>query len=667
MKLNLSKKIGLIVGTIVLMVSLTIGLIATIYSADALLNAQEESIQQIAHESSQRVKEILSKRLDVLTELAGDSSIVSMDWSIQKKALETRADRLEYLDLAVVTPDGTATYALSGETAQLGDREYVKKALAGESNVSDVIISKVTNSPVIMYAAPIKSNDTIVGVLIGRRDGVALNDITDEIGIGKRGYAFVIGTDSTFFSHPNRDLVLTQTNVYKQIEENGALKDFGIKLKELGIGKAGIVKYNYDGDRRFSAMAPIEGTSWTLGIGNYESDVLEPINTLTLFLMIVVSVIVVIGIIIGLIVGNRISKPIISLKNSLQRISNYDLTPSTSKYEASILKKHDEIGAIGIALETMRGNITDLVKVVAENSEQVAASSQELTSTTEQTAQAANEVARTIEEISTGANDQARETESGSMNIHTLSELMAKEHQFISELNSAVKDVNSLKNKGLEAIQDLSQKNSQSSKATQDIHSVILETNKSAEKIESASNMIKSIADQTNLLSLNAAIEAARAGEAGRGFAVVAEEIRELAEQSKRFTDEISVIIQDLSNKTETSVKSIEAVGEIMKSQTISVTNTSDKFEGINQALEKMKNIIENLNSAGNEMNVKKEEIVDTIENLSAISEENAAGTQEASASVEEQTASMLEIANASESLAKLAQELQFEIQKFKF
>ncbi|ROR31816.1 methyl-accepting chemotaxis sensory transducer with Cache sensor [Mobilisporobacter senegalensis] len=667
MKINLSKKIGAFVGLIVLCVSLSIGLVSLIYSSNAILQTQKDDMLKISDEGAHRVQAIVDMHLKVLGEIAQRDTITTMFWGMQKSSLTPDVERLGYLDMAIVTPDGAANYVVSGETSQLGDREYIQKALNGESNVSDVLISKVTNSPVIMYAVPIEQHGKVVGALIARRDGTALNDITDELGIGERGYAFIVGADSTFYSHPNRDLVLGQVNVFTQIEENGPLKDFGIALKNLGTEKAGILNYNYDGANRLTAMSPIPGTNWTLGIGNYESDILAPMNNLRTLIFGFTIVILILGIAAGIIVGMFIAKPIKRLSIIINKMAEYDLSYTTTKSDQKILKRGDEIGAISVAVSSMIENIKNLVQTVAHNAEQVAASSEELTSTTQQSALASNEIARTIEEISKGATDQAQETEQGANNVNALSKLINKVQDYIDSLAGSISEVAELKDLGLEAIEDLGQKNKDSSEAAVNIREVIIETDKSADKIKTASNMIKSIAEQTNLLALNAAIEAARAGEAGKGFAVVADEIRELAEQSNRFTNEIDSVINELSDKTESSVKAIESVGSIMESQTLSVNNTTEKFNGISEAIGMIQTIIGKLNNASSVMEQKKEDIVATIENLSAISEENAAGTEEASASVEEQTASMEEIANASESLARLAEELQLEISKFTY
>jgi methyl-accepting chemotaxis protein len=290
----------------------------------------------------------------------------------------------------------------------------------------------------------------------------------------------------------------------------------------------------------------------------------------------------------------------------------------------------------------------------------------DLASNSQKAALAADEIAITIGEIAIGASDQAKDTGLGAVNIEGLGRTIEKEQENIKELNTSTNEVNRLKNEGIDILKDLTEKTHISSKAAQQINEIIVQTNENASKISNASEMIKSIANQTNLLALNAAIEAARAGEAGKGFAVVADEIRKLAEQSNGFTEEIAKIINELTEKTIFAVTTINEVIKVVSQQSDSVESTNTIFIGISGAIEKMKNITLVLNQSGQTMVLQKNEIIGTIESLSAISEENAAGTEQVSASIQEQTASITEIANASEILVKIADEMQSTILKFR-
>ena len=297
----------------------------------------------------------------------------------------------------------------------------------------------------------------------------------------------------------------------------------------------------------------------------------------------------------------------------------------------------------------------------------MASSSEELTATSEQSAMAADEVARAIEDIANGATSQARDTESGVVSVGELGNYINNTLDGIENLYINSSKINTMKDEGLDIIKDLVEKTEQNNIAMGEISKIIAETNDSAEKINIASQMIGSIAEQTNLLALNAAIEAARAGEFGKGFAVVAEEIRHLAVESNLFTAEITNIISELIDKTRTSINTTKQMEEISADQANSVSLTTERFEGITLAIGDMENLINNLRNSGKEMEIRENQMVELLENLSAISEENAAGTQEASASVEEQTAGIAEIANSSDDLAHLAQDMQAIVHKFNY
>lgn len=667
MKLNLSKRITLLVVVLILVVSIGLGFTAIKFSSNIIVNQIEEALLELAGEGVKHIEAVIAKELGVLQELANRARTQTMDWEIQRESLKPDVERLGYLDMAVVTPDGTAHYILSGETADLSGREYIEEAFEGKVSISDVLISKVTNEPVVMYAVPIKDGSRVVGALIGRRDGIVLSEITDEMGFGENGYAYIMETDGTLYAHPDRENVINQRNVLGDIETDGEFKNWGLALEGLGMGNEGTVHYELLGSERYIGISPMPSTGWIVGVGTHEEDILGGLNKLRDIIIIGSVVVIVIGIVAAIFLGKSISNPIVELSGIIERFSNYDLSFDENDGVVKYIKRKDEIGVITNSLITMQKNFINLIKHISDSSQQVASSSEELTATSQQSATAADEVARVIEEIASGATDQARDTENGALHIDELGQIIEKNQQELQDVNNAADKINILKDEGLQILQELVVKTNDSGKAAMEIYDIISNTNESAEQIETASEMIKSIAEQTNLLALNAAIEAARAGEAGRGFSVVAEEIRKLAEESNKFTEEITEIIQDLIEKTENAVSTMNKVRSTVDSQAESVENTNARFEGIANSIEKMGDLMVHINKSGREMEVKKDEIISVIQSLSAISEENAAGTEEASASVEEQTASMEEIANASEALAQLANEMQGEIARFKY
>ena len=361
--------------------------------------------------------------------------------------------------------------------------------------------------------------------------------------------------------------------------------------------------------------------------------------------------------------SNYAVKTIDKLKGLMDSMARGDFT---NRVPEALLQKKDEFGEISRAVDSMQDSVSSIIRSVLENSQEVASNSEELTATIEQSTTASAEVAIVIEGIAGSASDQASDTEKGFVTITELGNIVNKNNEYIQALNSSLEKVTQLKEEGSILIKDLVEKTNISNKSSREIKEVINNTNQSAEKIAVASEMIKNIAGQTNLLALNAAIEAARAGESGRGFAVVAEEIRELAEQSNQFTEEISTIIRDLTDKTSTAVQVMEEIEKVVASQSASVDMTDKKFEGISESIEEMQKVIRAVNEANKAINRQKEEIVKIMENLSAISEENAAASQQVSASVEEQTAGMSEIARASEELARIAEELNRQVEQFK-
>jgi methyl-accepting chemotaxis protein len=666
-KLNLSKRVALLVAFLILIVCTGMGFTSLKISSQVIIEQSKETLLLMAEDEARYIESVIEKDVEGIQDLANKIKIDTIFDESSRESLVEYINRLGYLDMAVILPNGKGQYIISGKDAELGNIDSVNKALLGEANMSNSLLTGSSSQSMLIFAAPIREEDTIVGALVGKKSSASLSELTNKMGLGKNGYAYILGKDGTIYAHANKNYIMNQRNVFEDGENNEEFKDWESALRDLGIGNKGVIKYELDGNKRYVGIASMPSTNWIVGVGTFEEDILGKLNSLKKTTLIGSIVFIAFGIILAMFIGNSISRPIVDLSNIIERLSNYDLRFDENSRALKYLKRKDEIGTISKSLGTMQKSFIDLIKNISDSSQRVASSSEELTATSQQVSISSEEIARAIEEIAKGASDQARSTEEGALHIDELGQKIVKNQQDLENLKDAADKIDVLKDEGLEIIKDLVEKTKTTNEAAKEVNKVILNTNESAEKIENVSQMIKDIAAQTNLLALNAAIEAARAGESGRGFSVVAEEIRKLAEQSNAFTEEITNIIHELTEKTEKNVDRIADVDIILQSQTESVNMTTTKFEGIAQAIENIREVIVEINKSGLEMEAKKDEIIGVIQNLSAISEENAAGTEEASASIEEQTSSMEEVASSSEALAYLAEEMQKSIDLFKY
>ncbi len=664
--MKLSFKIAIYVGALILLIALGLGTVTSIFSSEALYKRLEANLMQLGNEDSKYIDFRISSKIQILQEIANKEEVSGMEWRKQKDALADAVERHEYLDMAVVLPSGDASYVVSGDKANLRDRDYIKKALNGEGTVSDVIISKVTGEAVLMYAAPILRDGKVVGALVGRTDGNSLNNFTNEIKYGEHDQAFIIGKDTTFYSYPEKEYVLKQINIYKEAEKDKNYSELAEKLKKINLDKQSQLEYSFNNKKYIAALTPIKSTGWILFTTVEQKEVTDSVMSLVLAISISSLVFVVIGIISSSLLSISISRPIVAVSNKLNELANYDFTGKNDTLKQYSGRK-DEIGLINRGLLTMQEHLLSLIKGVSDVSNRVAESSGEVRTATQQIVAMSDQTTVSINEIAKGAYEQAKDTEQGSSYMFSLSEIMVNDSKNRELLNNTAVHVDKIKEEGSKTVEILLEKAKITNTATGEIQKVISETQESSQKIQIASQMIEKITQQTNLLALNASIEAARAGEAGRGFAVVAEEIGKLAEQSNSFTQQINNVIKELAQKIEFTVNTIDEVNKTVLNQTEIVGETKDKFDGIAEALGKMKSVIEKLNTSGEEMESKKNEMVHILGNLSAISEENAAATEETLATFESQNTSIARIADVSRDLDSLAQNIKENLSKFKY
>ncbi len=378
---------------------------------------------------------------------------------------------------------------------------------------------------------------------------------------------------------------------------------------------------------------------------------------------IIIGLLVVIIFVSGLLLSSSITKPIKNAADFSKQLASLNLGIEVSEKD---LTRKDELGDLAQSLNSIKESLRRVITQIKESFEQLAATSQEMTASSQESSSAIEEVSRAVDEIAKGASEQAQNTETGASKAVLLGNIIDKDIEQTNNINQAVVNVTEFVREGLAEIERLTKINDENNIANKTINDIIIKTYESAQKINQASSIIASIAEQTNMLSLNAAIEAARAGESGRGFAVVADQIKKLAEQSTDSIKTIDQIVEELQMNSQDAVNTMERISQITVEQTESVIKNSEKYKLIDEAMKGSQRAISELNLAGQEMVEMKNVILNTLDSLSAIAEENSASTEEVTSSTVQQVASIKELTLASENLSQLAQDMQSTVAKFK-
>jgi len=354
-KMRLSTKLMAFTTLILAAAVLTLGLIAINLGAAALTNEANTQEQAYVVEGAQHIGAVIADNLSTLNEVALRAQTVTMDWNTQVTSLSGDVERLGYQDIAVMDLSGNGRSILSGQEFKSAGQFWYEDGFAGKTSISDVAISKVTNKPVIFEVAPIKNNGQVVGLLIGRKDPTFMKDIISGMGDGARKYGTILSQDGAFMAHPNDQLVLDQSNIFTDIDANGPLKDFGLALKELGLGQKGAITYNYKGDDKLAYTAPIPGTNWTLLITKFEADVLAPINNLRNIILITSLLILLVGGLATFILARRISKPIVSLNHMIKEIQMGHLGVRLD------VASRDEVGEMTTSMNQLADDLQNVV------------------------------------------------------------------------------------------------------------------------------------------------------------------------------------------------------------------------------------------------------------------------------------------------------------------
>lgn len=471
-------------------------------------------------------------------------------------------------------------------------------------------------------------------------------------------YTYVVSGNGTMLYHPIVE------KIGKPVE-NALILDVVSKLQKKEEVEPASSIYDYHGAKKLCAYYPEKDGLYIVVCTADLDDALSGIHenlgqacALGGFLAVVFAIL-------GFFFSTRMFKRVGQMQGMIDRMKNLDFT--VDETETKLLQSKDEFGIMAKALASLQQKLGETVSQIKNQSDRLFDSSNGMYKNISNMTQTTDQVDRAVQEIAEGATNQANETQKANENVITIGTMIEDTNNEVEELKKTAKNMQEAQRTAHEILEELGTVNQHTKASVEEIAQQTMTTNVSATKIREVTGLITDIAEETNLLSLNASIEAARAGEAGRGFAVVASQIQKLAEQSDASAKQIENIIDQLVADSEKAVATMEQVQRIIDEQSQDVDRTGEVFRSVSDGIQKSIDGINLIGQKVQNMDQARIAVVDTVSNLSAIAEENAASTQESSASVTSITGIADEMQISSEDMRKIAEDLDQRMAAFKY
>lgn len=520
-----------------------------------------------------------------------------------------------------------------------------------------IIASPATGKQVVSMYAPVfdDKNNPIgyVGAAVYVNDMAEMFSDTSSMGYDSMYFYTVNGHDGIMIQHPNEEKV-------GQPVENEAVKQVLARISNNEEVEPGFISYVFDGKNKYAAYFVGKNNDYITVLTVDEKDVLSEINKASSVFIMTAIALMVAFVIITLILSRRIAAPLKRLDEFTKGLANGELDANIET-TAQVKEISSIIDSANILKSTMKRVLSNIHTTMEELDQNMIGVDDSIGACSN----AISGVATTVDGISASAVSMAESVQTTASNMVMVGNNITDIQTAVGQAKENADEVCEISTEVKENLDKLIEANKNTIQISQEVAKGIAESNEAVETINMATDVITSIASQTNLLSLNASIEAARAGEQGKGFAVVASEIKTLAEQSTESAQEIRNIITNLVQKFGVSTELVEKIQE-------SVTIEGDVLDGVQESFNKVTHSVdqtsENINDIygkTNELSTAKDNVLTEVSNLSAISQENAASCEETTSVIENINDTIEKISSSSKDTIHISKNLEQEVNYF--
>ncbi len=669
-------KIRLIIsyGLLVLIPLLIIGSTSIFQSKSAMNNKISNYSSQIMSQIGVNISNEMSNNSNLARTIMTDSQM--QDYLESEHSVGSFSDyyKINSLGKSVASKLGaknnvTSVGIISNDNIKIGSfsskfSDDIRKNLSAlsEKQKGKFVWSLQKNSSgyLIYTSAQVNSLNTAksLGIIFEEVNPKLFINLFKNVNLGTNSSVFIVDSNGIVIASEDEKLIGTNykdANVIGKIldtEKNLANVDNAEKLQKrcfpTGNGEA-LVSY-----------APLNDSDWyVVGVIPYsylnsESNILRN-NTLIIGLISFIIAMIV-ALIISRSISNPLGKLVVLMKKAKEGNLDFHIVDNNN----------DEISEVISAFNDMVRKINTLISEVKNLAENVSSNTKIITEVSEHSYASSEEIAATMSEITKGASDQATSASEGLDCMNKLAHEINMVNNKTENVSMVLEKTKQMKKDAIVSVETLNNKAEETNKASNKIVHDVNILNSNIKDIKAIVELIVGIADQTNLLSLNAAIEAARAGEFGKGFAVVADEVRKLADQSKESSIQIDRIINEIQHKTEVVVREATSSSIIVKQQMDAVEKTDTAFKTIFEGMDQIDSQLKEMLSSINEIVSSKDKTKAAMESISSVSEETAATTGQVSDATQEQINGSQKIAEFAQELNELVESLSGAISQFK-